>query len=117
MVYDWNNPEFGYNDTFHVGDTNDYKFTAKDIEQFAKIQRKYIHLHADIEKSIKEQIQKLFRGSNNVLGVHARGADTKIGYKGHPTIVTSEDYIDETQKMMNKVKADFIFLATDDRRC
>lgn len=115
VIYDWNNPEFGYNDTFHVGDTNDYKFTAKDIEQFAKIQRKYIHLHADIEKSIKEQIQKLFRGSNNVLGVHARGADTKIGYKGHPTIVTSEDYIDETQKMMNKVKADFIFLATDDQ--
>lgn len=115
VVYDWNNPEFGYNDTFHVGDTNDYKFTTEDIEQFAKIQRKYIHLHKDIESSIKEQIEKLFQGKTNVLGVHARGADTKIGYKGHPTIVTSEDYIDETQKMAEKLKADLIFLATDDQ--
>lgn len=115
VIYDWNNPEFGYNDTFHVGDTNDYKFTTADIEQFAKIQRKYIHLHKDIENSIKDQIEKLFQGSANVLGVHARGADTKIGYKGHPTIVTSEDYIDETRKMSEKIKADLIFLATDDQ--
>lgn len=115
VIYDWNSPEFGYNDAFHVGDSNDYKFTEKDVEQFAKIQRKYIHLHEEIESSIKEQIKKLFYGKTNVVGVHARGADTKIGYKGHPTIVTSENYINETQKMVEKFKADFIFLATDDQ--
>lgn len=115
VVYDWNNPEFGYNDTFHVGDTNDYRFTAKDVEKFAEIQRKYIHLHKEIELSIRDQIDKLFHGKTNVVGVHARGADTKIGYKGHPTIVSSEDYIDETQKMVEKLNADIIFLATDDQ--
>ncbi|MFR1060532.1 MAG: hypothetical protein ACLSEY_08790 [Enterocloster sp.] len=62
VVYDWNNPEFGYNDTFHVGDTNDYRFTEKDIEQFAEIQRKYVHLHGDIAFDIEKQIQSLFRG-------------------------------------------------------
>ena len=115
VVYDWNSPEYGYNDAFHVGDNNDYRFTDKDVEQFAKIQRKYIHLHKEIELSIKDQVEKLFQGKTNVIGVHARGADTKIGYKGHPTIVTSEDYINETEKMVKKFKADMIFLATDDQ--
>ena len=115
VVYDWNNPEFGYNDTFHVGDTNDYRFTEKDIEQFAEIQRKYVHLHGDIASDIEKQIQSLFRGKKNVVGVHARGADAKIGYKGHPTIVTAEDYIGETEKMVEKLKADLVFLATDDQ--
>lgn len=114
VIYDWNSPELGYNDTFHVGDKNDYKFTVKDIEHFAVIQRKYIHLHKEIEFSLKAQIEDLFRGKTNVVGVHARGADAKIGYKGHPTIVTSEDYINETQKMAEKLKAELIFLATDD---
>lgn len=115
VFYDWNSPELGYNDTFHVGDTNDYEFTEKDIEHFAVIQRKYVHLHKEIELSIKDQIKELFQGKINVVGVHARGADTKIGYKGHPTIVTSQDYIDEAQKMAETLKADLIFLATDDQ--
>ena len=92
VVYDWNSPEYGYNDAFHVGDNNDYRFTDKDVEQFAKIQRKYIHLHKEIELSIKDQVEKLFQGKTNVIGVHARGADTKIGY---------EDVIRSTSTIMN----------------
>lgn len=115
VVYDWNNPEFGYDDVFHVGGNMDYKFTSDDIKQFAAIQRKYIHLHPFIEKSFNEQISSLFQGKKTILGVHARGADTKIGYKDHPTIITSEDYIDKTEQLANQINADLIFLATDDQ--
>ena len=115
VVYDWNNPEFGYNDTFHVGDTNDYHFQSEDIEQFAKIQRKYFRLRKDIEASIEQQIAVLFQNHKKVLGVHARGADAKIDYKGHPLTVTSEDYINETKKMAENLDVDLIFLATDDQ--
>ncbi len=80
----------------------DYKFTSDDIKHFAAIQRKYIHLHPFIEKSFNEQISSLFQGKKTILGVHARGADTKIGYKDHPTIITSEDYIDKTEQLANQ---------------
>ena len=115
VVYDWNNPEFGYDEVFHVGGPIDYQFSTKDIEKFARIQRKYIHLHPEIEKSFTYQINTLFQNKKVVLGVHARGADTKIGYKNHPTIITSEDYIDKTELLANKINADLIFLATDDQ--
>ncbi len=115
VVYDWNNPEFGYDDVFHVGGATDYRFTSEDIEKFAKIQRKYIKLHPKLQKSIDAQIERLFCGHKVVLGVHARGADTKIGYKNHPLIVTAEDYIEKTEELAKRIKAELIFLATDDQ--
>lgn len=115
VVFDWNNPEFGFEDVFHVGGSKDYQFTSKDIDKFAEIQKKYIHLHSDIEKSIKEQIIKLFKNKKNVLGVHARGADTKVGYKNHPRAIVASDYLERTETVAEQMNADLIFLATDDQ--
>lgn len=116
VVYDWNNPEYGFNDVFHVGGDKDYQFTAKDIAKFAKIQKKYIRLHPDLAEKISNEIKQLLQGKKNVLGVHARGADTKVGYKNHPTAITAEDYLERTDKIAKQMKADLIFLATDDQQ-
>ena len=50
-----------------------------------------------------------------IIGVHARGTDYKIGYKGHPTAVKSKAYINAAEEAMKACNAKKVFLATDDQ--
>ncbi len=114
VVYDYNCEEYGFYDFFRVGGEVDYKFSRADIKHFGNIQRKHIRLQPRVRKRLDAQIQHLLQ-EKKVLGVHARGGDTKIGYKGHPINITIEQYIQETKMAFKKAKAQNIFLATDDQ--
>ncbi len=113
VVMDWNNPEYGYNDFWNASGTDNYEFKDRDINEYARLQRKYFHLQPWVEKQLEENIKDLLSDCKT-LGVHARGADTKMKYKNHPAIVSVEDYIRAAKKARCAIGAKKIFLATDD---
>lgn len=113
VVFDWNNDDYGFNDSFHVGGPVDYTFKNSDIKQFAELQKKYIKFQPSIEKKLLKQTQRLL-GNRKVVAVHARGTDYKVPYKGHPIAISPEDYLETAKILADKIGATHIFLATDD---
>ncbi len=115
VIYDWNNPEFGFDDFFHVGGSGDYLYKPEDIEAFSKVNKKYIRFQPDVKARLEKDIKQLNPNAEKIIGVHARGTDYKIGYKGHPTAVTTEMYIAAAEEAMKSIGAKKVFLATDDK--
>lgn len=113
VVMDWNNPEYGYNDFWNASGTDNYEFKDRDIDEYARLQKKYFHLQPWVQKRLEKSITVLL-GDNKVLGVHARGADTKMKYKNHPAVVSAEDYIHAAKEAQCAIGAQKVFLATDD---
>lgn len=114
VIFDYNCDDYDFYSVFHPGSDGDYKFSSKDIENFGIIQKKYIHLHPDLEKKIFTQINSLIGNGEKVLAVHARGGDTKVGYKNHPIPTSAFDYLEEVKNVMQQELFDYVFLATDD---
>lgn len=113
VILDNNTVDYGYYDAFAVGREDDYAFSAEDIKRFAIIQKKYIRLNECLKQEISDGIVKMFKG-RKVLAIHARGADAQIPYNKHPIPVTIDEYISKTKELAAEIKADAIFLATDD---
>lgn len=86
----------------------------KKIEDYAAANKKYIKLQGELEKIFYEEIQQLF-ADNEVIGVQIRGADFRIGLKGHPAVIDVSDYIEETRRIIEGNSKLKIFLATDDK--
>lgn len=114
VIYDWNNVDYGFEDFFHAGGDTDYTYKEEEIEQFGRIQYKCLHFQPDVQMRLDEDISGIFSGVGKVVGVHARGTDYKIGYKGHPMAVTAEMYIQKAKELLHHSNAQKVFLATDD---
>lgn len=114
VVIDYNSESLGFNDYFHSGGGLDYHFNDQDINDFACIQKKYIHLKTSIEMQLQADFVNLLPLNKKIIGVHARGTDSKINYKGHPNSVSINEYIIEAQNAIDKTGAEYVFLATDD---
>lgn len=81
------------------------------VLNYAKAFRKYFRESEDLEKYLDNSMIHL---KQNVLGIHVRGTDYKMNFKGHPVAITTEQYLAETRKLMNSENYSEIFLATDD---
>lgn len=114
VVYDDINKGYGF-DWVHIPlvDRN-YKYTEADLERFAQLMEKYIHIRPDVWEPMQEGIAKLFQGKK-VLGVHGRGGDMKLAFAAHAVNVSAKEYIQAAEEGMKKIGAEYVFLGTDDR--
>lgn len=76
---------------------------------------KYMPIKIEIMKKVNNIMKKLFNGSQNVLGVLARGTDyITLKKKGTPIPPTAGKMIEDINKYDKENKYDFIFLTTED---
>ena len=113
VFFDYNSEFLGFDDVFHPSGPKDYKYTPEDIVLLGELNRKYIRFQPWTEKDLAADLDKLFT-KERIVGVHARGTDFKLGYKGHPTAISVEKYIQTAKDQMDKYHAEKVFLATDD---
>lgn len=83
------------------------------LGKLSEIVKKYIHMNQWTEQYMEKEIDCLLQEKKTV-GVHVRGSDYKMGYNNHPTIVPTEDYIQEVKKLLDSGRYEQVFLATDD---
>lgn len=102
-------------DWFHVPLVgNLYKYTEKDINQYARMMQKYICLQKSVQRKLNKQLNELFGKDKKVIGVHGRGGDMKLAPVDHPQIIPASLYADAAKDAMTEINAEFVFLATDD---
>ena len=76
---------------------------------------RYIPIKKEIMKEVYSIMKKLFKGSENVLGVLARGTDyVTLKNAGTPIPPTAEQMIEDVNKFDKENNYDYIFLATED---
>lgn len=92
---------------------NNYLITDKYIETIAYIVNKYLAYNDQVDQYIAENVKDII--DKKVLGVHVRGADFKRGYKNHPFMVTTDEYLQMAKQAFDSGKFDKVFLATDDK--
>ena len=89
-----------------------------DLIQFWRyLAKKYIPIKNQIRKESKFIIHKLFKNSNNVLGVKIRGTDyvaTKI--KHHPIPPKLDVAISDVKNLDSKNNYDWIFISSEDNK-
>lgn len=114
VVYDDIGKGYGF-DWVHIPlvDRN-YQYTEADLERYAQLMKKYIHIRPDVWQTVHEGIEKLFQGKK-VLGVHGRGGDMKLAFAAHAIHVSAQEYIQAAEEGLKKTGADYVFLGTDDR--
>lgn len=83
------------------------------LKEMARLVNKYIKFNSITDEYLKCEINKIL-DSERTLGVHVRGADFKRHYINHPNMVTIDEYLEETSKIMDNNEYSHIFLATDD---
>ena len=81
--------------------------------KMAELVKKYLHLNSRTKKKISNSIHDLLQ-DNITLAVHVRGADFKRHYINHPNMVTVDEYLQATEKLLEEKRFEKIFLATDD---
>lgn len=79
------------------------------------IAQKYIGVKTEIIKEANIKKEKLFKGSNNILGVLTRGTDylAKRPYK-HPIPPSTKTIFKDIKKLDKINKYDYIFITTED---
>ncbi|MBE5740693.1 MAG: hypothetical protein E7349_07610 [Clostridiales bacterium] len=92
---------------------NNYKITDRYMETMSNIVKKYLRYNDAVQAYLDENTQML--AGKKILGVHVRGADFKRGYKNHPFIVTTDEYIAQAKEDFEQGNYDGVFLATDDQ--
>ena len=79
------------------------------------ITHKYIPIKKEIINESNDKMNKLFKGSNNVLGILARGTDYIARRpRTHPIVPTVEMIINDIKEMDRKYNYDHYFLTTED---
>ena len=77
------------------------------------LQRKYMQYNEATSKRLDSDFKSITNGFP-FIGVHIRGTDYKLELINHPASITTEEYISETEKAVEKTGIRKIFLATDD---
>lgn len=85
------------------------------IEFLSQINREYIKYRENIFEKLQKDESDVIRKSKKTLGVHIRGGDYNQNWKGHPTAVSVDDYIQHIDEALSS-GFENIFLATDDER-
>ena len=95
----------------------DYYKKKLSIIFWNNIAKNYIPIKKEIIKESKIIKKKLFKNSNNVLGVFIRGTDyISVKKIGHPKVPSTEQVIKDIKKMDRKYFYDKIFIVTEDVR-
>jgi len=91
-------------------------YSNKNINDFWRgIALKYIPLKNEIIKEADSIIIHLFKASNNILGILARGTDyVSFKPKNHPIPPKAEIMIKDIKEMDNQNNYDWFFLTTED---
>ena len=113
VIYDDLNKGYGFNWSFIPLVDRLYDYTERDIARCAELMKKYFRLRKEVKANMDKEINSLLK-KRKILGVHGRGGDIKIAFLGHPVNVSGHEYIETAEKAMKKIKADYVFLATDD---
>ena len=86
-------------------------------EYHHQIQEKYMSIKNEIYLKAKKYWKDFFGDSKNILGILLRGTDyTSRKPRGHSKPPSLKKAINDTIKMDNEYKYDFIFLATEDNK-
>ena len=97
-------------------DKNIY-YNKLSIDYWHNTAMKYIPIKKEIIKETNIIIQKLFKGSKNILGVKIRGTDYITRKpRWHPIPPKVEDTINDVKKMDIKNNYDWIFFASEDEQ-
>lgn len=96
-----------------VKENNIYDISPEYEAVLADVYGKYIRFNEKVQKSLDEEIAALMQG-RNVLGVHYRGTDYKVGYNSHPVCVKMEQTIEAIKEALSKENFEKIFIATDE---
>ena len=83
------------------------------LKEMARLVNKYIKFNSIMNEYLNKETKKILNNTKT-LGVHVRGSDFKRHYINHPNIVTIDEYLEETSKIMENNKYSRIFIATDD---
>lgn len=89
-------------------------------EKMAHVWKKYIRLNEIVRNKIHDDMRQLTLDKwerRKILGVHIRGTDYALNWENHPNMVTAEEYIKAIDEIFLKYDYQYIFLATDDKRC
>jgi hypothetical protein len=85
------------------------------IKFWRNLGRKYIPIKKEIQKESNIIIRKLFKNSNNILGVKIRGTDyIKLKLKAHPIPPSLDRAINDVKKLDLKNNYDWIFISSED---
>jgi hypothetical protein len=85
------------------------------IKFWSHLAMKYIPIKNKIQRESKFKIHKLFKNSNNVLGVKIRGTDyVALKLKYHPKPPALDIAITDVKKLDIKNKYDWIFISSED---
>lgn len=79
-----------------------------------EIIKKFLHPTLIVQKHIDNDLRRMLL-SKRIIGIHFRGGDYKVGYKGHPVYVTAEQTYNALVVMMQETGIKEVFLATDDQ--
>ena len=82
------------------------------IDKCSKLFRKYFVLNEKTSNMLEKDMSII--SPSELIGVHYRGTDFKVGYNGHPTAVAYEKHILETEKLLKTGMYKGVFLATED---
>lgn len=93
------------------GSHESYLADENEILRYAQVFQKYFKESDSLKKYLA---QSSFQLRENTLGVHVRGTDYNKNFKNHPVAITTEQYIEETKRLMDSGRYSTIFLATDD---
>ena len=85
------------------------------LDFYHTIVHRYIPIKKEIINESNDIKNKLFKGSNNVLGILARGTDYIVKRpRTHPIVPTVEMIINDIKEMDRKYNYDYYFLTTED---
>ena len=85
------------------------------LNLYHKLAKQYLPIKQEIIKESKTIMNKLFKGSTNILGILTRGTDYVAGRpRGHPIPPTIEMVSNDIKEMDKRYNYDFFFVSTED---
>ena len=85
------------------------------LDFYHTISTKYLPIKKELVIETNKIMKIFFKGSNNVLGILARGTDyIACKPRGHPIPPSLEMLIHDIKSMNSKYKYEYLFLSTED---
>jgi hypothetical protein len=98
----------------YINYDSNYALPEKYVDLMGKMICKYLKMNDETKMYIEKSMESIHFSMNRTIGVHVRGTDFNTGYKGHPNIVSIQDYFDVIDSLLKKNDDCNIFLATDE---
>lgn len=95
-------------------DMNPYNSTEEDLKKFSSLYKEYFILNDYTQNYISKGIKMLLGNNNRILGLHVRGTDFNLSWKGHPNAIKEDEFFLEIDNVLREYNFNLIFIATDD---